>query len=293
MQVFEWRLWRHGAAIGVVAFGLASLTALTVVASLRDVDSLSVVALTLAILAFLLQVIIYIGQTASTAQLNLETGNTLTEVQQGVAEMRNLITKQFDYLLKTVVERTVEEVEQSEAEEVDAEEQTATVEASVAISDFDRLLRENVRRLLSEQGVVAGGPPSSPKPTPNPEEETAIRIRQTYPSQEEAERAFQTIRQLSPLALTQFRRKAGAELDRLKLGKPKPRFTRTESPNMEITRELIDAGLVRQVPAPSGVERPDRLFTELTDDGVAASRVFTGLGQPPDYIIALGSKRPD
>lgn len=79
--------WRT-LTIASITIAVASLSTLTIIVSTKDVDLLSTVALTLAILAFVAQLLIYIAQTTAAAQqtaqslaLNNETKNILADIR--------------------------------------------------------------------------------------------------------------------------------------------------------------------------------------------------------------------
>lgn len=75
-------------AVGSIIFALVSLTALAIVATINKADSLSVVALGLAVMAFVVQIIVFIvqnnaatKQAADTAALNAETLKALATIE--------------------------------------------------------------------------------------------------------------------------------------------------------------------------------------------------------------------
>src|SRR6516165_11352484 len=58
-------------AIGAITVALSSLTGLAVVATVKNADTLSVVALAVAIVAFVIQILVFIVQAAASSQQEL------------------------------------------------------------------------------------------------------------------------------------------------------------------------------------------------------------------------------
>jgi hypothetical protein len=234
----SWRLWRHPVGIGVTLFGVSALVALSVVSSVRGADTLSVVALTLAILAFLVQIVVFIAQTLTSTQLNSQTARVLDEVQ-------DLLGKRFDYLLRNAVERTSLEIEDSE----DVPIQPADV------ANYEERLRDNFDALLRQQDdqhdglrTFLGGKLPRTRPVGTDEDATLARMR-SWPGPDEAPGLARQYKALSPEARIRFQRYVEREVLQRSDGRTLGlRSTSSDDQPDPITQELVAAGLLEMKP---------------------------------------------
>jgi hypothetical protein len=148
-----------GLSLGLFVLSLASLGTLSVVASIKDVDLLSTVALALALLAFAAQLIISLAQAQGSAQQLNQSERVNTETKSTLAEVRSttkaLLTNQSDQfnkvlsaLLRQATENAVREVAGASAGTDD------TIEGPIETLDPEAIaerVEERVRVLFARQ----------------------------------------------------------------------------------------------------------------------------------------------
>ena len=89
-------------AIGAGAVAAGAITALVVIAAVRKVETLTTVALALAIVAFVTQILLFIAQTWSSGHLNAETMGFLSELRTRSQGTEALLNKQIDKLTSSL-----------------------------------------------------------------------------------------------------------------------------------------------------------------------------------------------
>jgi len=124
----SWRLIAGGSAI----IAIATITALIIVSAVRKVDTISVVALSLAIVAFMTQIMVFITQTWSTSRLNAETRGFLAELRTRSLGTEAMLNRQVDKLTDDLMGRAA----------------TARKQAS-SPAEARELVRRDVQRALS------------------------------------------------------------------------------------------------------------------------------------------------
>ncbi|MEV6901577.1 hypothetical protein [Amycolatopsis sp. NPDC051372] len=106
--------WKTIGLVGALA-GVGCLGVLITVVSIKDIDTLSTVALVLAILAFAIQIMIFVAQTAaateqskSTLEINSETKSILSELRARTQATNETLNGQFNKLLDKMLDVTRE-----------------------------------------------------------------------------------------------------------------------------------------------------------------------------------------
>lgn len=114
LGIFELK-WRS-LAIWSVVVALISLTALAVVATVREADTLSVIALALAVLAFVVQINLYIVQNASAAEHAQRSGSIYSQTIASLAKLdaksegtRETVGQINDRLLEAILPKAISE----------------------------------------------------------------------------------------------------------------------------------------------------------------------------------------
>jgi hypothetical protein len=148
-------------AIAGVSSALACLGALVVVASVKDVDTLSTVALALAILAFVIQILIYIAQAwASNEQvrdsqrINAETRGLLAELSTHARDTNEVLRDHYTKIIDKVFLRADETVRDLGAAEGGGAESSEGI-----LAEFREVL-DSVRQELKAEAVTARVVPS-------------------------------------------------------------------------------------------------------------------------------------
>src|SRR4051794_12858306 len=93
-SVSRYYIFRIAAAIGWL-LAVAAIAGLAVVATAKGADALSAIALPLAILAFLIQIVVFIAQAWQSQSVTTQTTGLLAEVQTSVRGMERLLEQRY------------------------------------------------------------------------------------------------------------------------------------------------------------------------------------------------------
>lgn len=174
-------VWRW-AAIGCGSIAVSAITALVIVATVKSADTLSVVALALAVLAFIAQLLQAAGQTIAANQqyhqmssINTRAQEALAEIRQSTGEALARRDQQFGQLLQTLVPSALAESLVSRPD----------ITSSV---DVDALGKQLVASALNQLAVQPTSVPSEERPPT-----TRDRIDRVLASRPEAARALRSL----------------------------------------------------------------------------------------------------
>jgi hypothetical protein len=273
-----------------VAFAAASLTALAVVASVEGAEALSTIALVLAIVAFTIQIFLFVvqNQTASeqrvrSEQINTQTRALLAEVRATAQATQAMVSQQFNQLLQAFVTGAAQTAQETK---FDPER-------------FEQLLMSNIRTAAQPPApatpqtrpVVARERPQSASeqpinvPTRVRREQAGIRLRQrnerpsllkSFPASDEGRTAVGLLRDMEPGQRRRLRELAEDEIDSARRG-AYVGLPRSDEDNGLQDRDFVTSARVEV----NNGER--KVVTRLTDAGVAAARILTALGDVPDW----------
>lgn len=244
-------------AVSVVA--VASLASLVIVASLNDSEALTTVALALAIVTFIIQIVVFIAQTWTTSQLNAETRGFLEELKASAHGTERALNTQVDKLTDHLL--------QSFETARKREDGSSGVE-------LRQRLREDVFDALSASQDPSAAAPDLSGVGPSPDDQRVVKELLTMPDEQEGLKLVETMSGLPPLTVACLRSYAEDELRSRQLG---------NEPGLEVAKdhpfsqEAINAGLLEYVPvgmAPSG------LWARLTEQGRQLARLMLGNGIP-------------
>lgn len=154
-----------GLAVALSAIAIACLGALVVVASVKDIDALSTVALALAVLAFAAQLIVSLAQAATGAQQIARSERVNADTQAALAEIRatsqSLLSNQkelFSHVLKAALPDVAQELSSaSGANEIDDPLRAAEIELRLS------------KALEKALDAIRPVPPPRLHPRPRPE----------------------------------------------------------------------------------------------------------------------------
>lgn len=212
-------------------------------------DGLTTLALVLAILAFLVQIFVFVFQTNSSAavvqrseQLNSETRNVLSKIEANSAATQAVLFSQFDRLLDYVVGPS------GDAEtDTNAVEEMLSVDGGTEGEDQEPATVADVQRIVSEFARPKDRPSFAtalPRARSSEEDLRVVRYLQSWPSKEEAETAVTELEKLSPLALATLTRFGTLEIDQRLKGE---RIGLVRGKTMpEAVEWMIETGLLRQ-----------------------------------------------
>lgn len=247
--------WRAFAIVTVVATlgligALVAMTSLGKGPDKTQQDPLTTLALVLAILAFLVQIFVYVFQTNASnsatrraEEINLDTRNLLTEIQTTSQATQKVLFAQFDRLLDYVVEgsATTEEGQGDLSEETEE------------ISSITEAVRGPASSTPEEWRAMADYLSRSLRPTPRPSFQPSTRSDEdqrihdylrAWPDREEAKAVVDQLESLSPIALTLLKRFVDREIVQRFRGE-QVGLRPTALPSAR--QELIDAGFLTEV----------------------------------------------
>jgi hypothetical protein len=270
--------WRTVAVISAVA-AVASLTTLAVVAGLGNADALATVALALAIVSLVSQLIVFIAQTESGArqaehgdEIYRDTKALLSGLDVSARMTSQMVSGQFDKLLERVLATS-----------------NATVEAVVATGgelDVDSLkeqLSADIRRTVnSARSFALGheGSQNTTQETPTDPHGVLSRWPNTDVVEALASEGVGTLSEPASAALEQLAREYVEALKQ-----PSVSFEFQMASDEPGAAELVTLGLLR----PSrGTPRPAApgVVYRLTAKGRVAIRLFTAELPVPEYVAS-------
>lgn len=271
-----------------VAVTAASLTALAVVASVEGAEALATIALVLAIVAFTIQIFLFVVQSQAASeqrvrseQLNTQTQALLVEVRATAQATQAMLSQQFNQLLQAFVTGAAQTAEETKFDP----------------ASFERRLLANIRTAAQPPGTgaasQAGGQATG---TDGPERaiervgpsraqrERVARLRtrnerperlKTFPSDEDGRSAADLLRNLQPNERKRLRQLAEDEITATEAGAYVGLSKRPEDDSLR-ERSLVTSARVN---TGEGLT----VVTRLTDEGVAAARLLTAVGEIPTW----------
>lgn len=283
-----------------VGFGILGLlvvalgTALVTVVSVRDLDALATLALTLAILAFLVQLVIFAVQLWISTQQDIhsaglfsETKILLSSVQSSTNESLYMLREQLRPLILRGVDQALEqEMDVSKtkgdknqptptfAERVVQNVEDAVVEAPSTVRQSLRPSRDATARALERLKARREAAAQSPL--------------MTFPDASEGGPLLDALEHLTPPAAAYLGRFANDELESLMRGTEIG--LKRRSVDDPLARELLGAGLIEMKPQPAGSDEVPMFV--LTDHGRQVARLVSGQGVQPPWLREALSPPP-
>jgi len=302
-------------AMFAVSIASASLTTLAVVASVEGVDALTTIALVLAIVAFTIQIFLFVVQSQGASeqrvrseQINTQTRALLAEVRTTALATQGMVTQQFNQLLQAFVTGTVQTAEETKFDPVRLEQ---------------RFLA-NVRAAMQQPPTTGpsgatgpSGPTTGPTGSAGPTGSSSAEAQEPRPPARAAQRptageAQRRARQrhVRPVLLKTFPTEAEGRsaVTRLKGMSADERQRLRDLASDEITASeggayvglnatpsdvgLEAAGLVSKARVDVGRSDPIEV-SRLTAEGVKIARPLTALGDIPAWARDLPADPPD
>lgn len=273
----------HGLTIPWPRVGIASIViavaacgALVIVTAVQDSEVLSTVALSLAILAFVIQILIFLAQSSANARaaeyiqgVNTETRAALSELRASSEGTQAALNDQFDKLLDRVLLATKESVAEVEEEYL----------TQGSLDDLRARLISDVREAVQSSRPVVT---ERRVPSENSPHEETLRRARTLPSVRMADRlAEDGLADLSPAAARQLARFALDVTNSAEIEVPEGLPASLSTP---ATAELLEKGVLRPRGTPND---GDEVFMRLSPKGKAAARFVTSIEPPTGKVVDL------
>jgi hypothetical protein len=277
-------------AAGGAILGVGCLATLAVVTAAEGDDALSTIALSLAVLAFIVQLLVFVAQSQATSQqmlrseqLNTQTQALLSEMQTTARGTETMVREQFGQLLRAFM---------------DAAKTAETGKGGFDQDAFERRLLTNIRRetMLAQESSRAPAQErsrtASPVPPPGSRSAGLSRTRQEaaaraqrradtydsgpFPSEDEAQRAIPVLRSTSPEARAYLRRLYVDKIRSSESGSYVGLSARSDF--AEAQEELLAKELAQRVRVAEG-----HVVYQLTPLGELAGKILTSSGPIPDW----------
>ncbi|MGC1851288.1 MAG: hypothetical protein WA687_02480 [Solirubrobacterales bacterium] len=269
--------WSHlilplrAVSIVSVVFGFTCLGVLVVVTAVDDNDALSTVALALAILAFSVQLIVFIAQ-------------------QNLASEQGRRNEELYGSMQTVLAEIREKAEGTQADVRTINEKLLSALISKNASDGGGLAHVLPQLLDPANASPHEGQSDAlswvsrlPERRPVLEDERYVQTLESFPSQEEAPELMQQLTALSPNDQDQLKRFGDDEIIARRPGSP-------FDPWLFAPGNLLEHGFVEPYPPERQPDQGPKVF-RLTDRGRNVARLLTANGDPPPYLADLTTIR--
>lgn len=258
--------WSWIAVVSTILM-LLSLGALVLVATLQKVDALATIALALAVLSFVIQIGLFVAdawqrsQSETRAnQVNIESKSLLAEMKETSRATNELLNRQFDTVLKSLIDATERTVADTKGNDSDLR---------------DRLDRE-LRR------VISGGPAPYAKQNDTAEDRAILSQYSVPLDGEELAQVRTQIAELSGPAITGLAKLARDDVATRSGEGGAHGFFESMIPGI---KDLQEHGLIETVEAPERLRRAnpsDEQFYVLTAPGRVAARFLEGASTDQD-----------
>jgi hypothetical protein len=249
---------------------VAAVAGLVVVATAKDADTLSAIALPLAILAFLIQIVIFIAQAWQANQVTTQTTELLSEMRTSVRTTERLLEQRYTDLFQAYERATTNRSPTQASELPEASPRATTLTGATGAT--------GPTGASGPSGATGPtGPAGPPRTSPRPEDMAAVVRVYTLPAGDDRARLEAALEALSPRAVALFRQHIQQDVDAL--GGLQPTRGLWGSHGFEApTAELLDADLLEQLqilgdPPPESTGR----FYGLSHLGREVARVLVGV----------------
>jgi hypothetical protein len=273
----QWVVSYKAVAVVMGVFGLTCLGVLVVVTSLDGKDALSTVALALAILAFSVQLIVFVAQQSLASEQGRRSEELYGSMQGLIAEIREKAAGT-----------------QADVRIINEKMLGAILSKNLAPGGTQDYLQVATR--AAREAASAGGPQSGdetggeiiwPERRPSPADEELAKMLETFPAEGEDGDSLDILAELSNLDRISLKAFGEDEITARQPGYP-------FDPSLPV-------GLAADLPAKGLVEAypPDRqpqngpTIMHLTDRGRDIARLLTARGDPPAHLPGLSALRSD
>lgn len=254
-------------AIGATTVALAALTGLAVVATIKNADTLSVVALAVAIVAFVVQILVFIVQAAAASQQDLRaqelygsTMSILSTIEEKAEGTRRDVSTINEKMLEAILGKAISET---------------AISTSPGSADFGEIVAERAARLVGPSVMVTEHEVSKTIPRFGSE------LYAEFPERSGVQRVLPKIKDLDPNELMILAILGRDEVQFIHGNRP---YAGLRIPDPD---KLLEAGLIREGKARG---TGDRIYV-LTDDGMIAARILLAADVPSSEMASVAGIR--
>jgi hypothetical protein len=276
-------------SLGLTTVTIAALGTLAVVAKKQGADTLSTIALALAILSFAAQLIVALAQAyngtlqvSQAGQVNADTRSSLAEIratsQALLSNQREQFSEVLRAALKVAVPAAVQDVETAQAGGGD--EGINGESAHESSQDLEDRLIVRLNEALSQ----AGTPSNTLLAVDRSPTRLYGRIT-TYPDEDRGRELLAILKALTPQEAAIFGRLATRVMERAQRGEPARLAVKT-SGLKEAMKKLQERGLIRLRERPIEDDSMRHYWLDLTDLGVGLASLILGRGREPEWLLS-------
>lgn len=293
--------WKKVAIVSTLAT-LGLLATLAIVGARVGAAALSTTALSLAIIAFAAQLIVYIAQTADTSEMRRQAFEVNASTQSSLSQIRTTVEKS-DLMLRdqngVLINHLLDEVKRKQVELKDSD-------SSLDASDVIDVIAA-ARSGATGSGIGARHPGRGREDSRRGRQlsdddawgdawgdddsfESFDSFFGDWPDGDDAERLYAVLSTLDPVSIGQLMRFAEDHELSARL-KSTPGLIYSGPEGSPFSHQLVRAGLVKSAGRyPPG--RPPKtgfrpVYSTLTDDGVVAAQLIMARGEAPEHIKRL------
>jgi hypothetical protein len=273
----HWILPLKSVAVVSAVFGFTCLGVLVVVTALDNKDALSTVALALAILAFTVQLIVFVAQQGLASEQGRRNEELYGSMQGVLAEIREKAAgTQAD--VRTISDRMLGAIMSKNI----ADTPGGKIDPGRLVSEIGAVMEGDDAQQIAEVGRQIW-----PERRPSPDDAVLVELLQSYPAEAEVGDAMDMLVKLAPGDREALKTFGSDEIMARQPGSPfDPSLTHLAGPG------LADAGLIEPYPA-DRQKVPGLTVMHLTDRGRKVARLLTALGDPPPYLPDLKKIRDE
>ena len=278
----HWILSLRAVAVVMAVFGFSCLTVLIVVTAVDSENALATVALALAVLAFTVQLIVFVAQHGMAGEQGRRNEELHGSMQGVLAEISEKTAgTQLD--VRRMSDRS-ERMSEAILSKNFADAQGGRVDYRRLASDLNRTVDES-------DGDAQAAPQEDdfwPARQIRPNDEAVVHQLQTFPEADDVGDSLTMLKDLSSDARQRLK-SFGDDEARAR----KPGYLLDPALLEEESSELEKQGLIE--PHPGSANLPERRdgFMRLTEDGREVARLLTARGDPPEYLPGLKQIRDE
>jgi hypothetical protein len=275
---------------------IAAVAALAIVAYEHGADGLSTIALALAILAFVVQLMVFIAQEGLATrqaqrgeEIYTRTSGILERIEERSSGTQRLVEEQRGFILKAA-QGAVSEVIAEQDADVDDADVAQSIDPGALAAKFEQLLADYQRRRPVAAPSAADVPLSDPTLASEArrqrarESQAKARSMRAYPPEEDGRKRAVALKSLSPRAVGELGRRMDAELSAVAGGREVRGLRGPEAAMPRAVRELLDRGLLTDERDPADALPEGSVNLVLSEEGRRMIPLFRGRVPAPKWL---------